>query len=146
MSKWIILLMIALVAPAFFMSGCSITGRSASTADDDLVACSLNTKVGFLEIDGSAQACHKDSYLYFMLDNMGSSTLTGLGISLESDYDLAMIIKEVIPPGETSHQGLSFGSQALDRITRLTITPLVGSGRTACRNAAVSIDISSCLS
>jgi len=140
------LLVLALVAPAFFVAGCSITGRTAEVMDEEIVGCSLNTRIGFLEMNGDAQACYRDTGIYFVIENLGSNRISGLSVRLESDYDLTMVIKGSAVPGETVQQSLNFGSQALTGVRSLTVYPLVGSAeeKSICQGAGITVALERC--
>lgn len=141
-----LLLVIALVAPVFFVAGCSITGRTAGVMDDGIVGCSLSTRIGFLEMNGEAQACYMDKGIYFVIENLGSESISGLSVVLESDYALTMVIKGTAAPGETVQQSLNFGGQALNGVRSLTVYPLVGSAeaKSICQGAGITVALKRC--
>jgi hypothetical protein len=137
-----IIIMLAL----FLLLGtaCTITGRSAEVMSDGIVACSLNTDMEFLRLNGLVQACYRENSLYFIVENTGTSQVSGLSVQLESDYNLTMTIKEPIPPGETSQQSISFGSQGISGARSLRIYPLTGPNRNVCENAAIYTELERC--
>lgn len=142
MDRYIVLLIIALIAPA--LAGCTISGQASSVLEDDIVGCSLNTDIDFMKIGDRVQACYTDSSIYFAIDNLGSNTVTGLSIELKADYDLSMFIKESVASGESKPVTIDFGSQSIDNPTTITIYPAVGKSRLLCSNIPITADIKKC--
>lgn len=140
------LVMITMMLALFMLLGtaCTITGRSAEVMKDEIVACSLNTDMEFLKLNGLVQACYRDNSLYFIVENTGTSQISGISVQLESDYDLTMTIKEPVSPGETSQQSISFGSQGIRGARSLRIYPLIGPERTVCENAGIYTELDMC--
>lgn len=139
-------MVIALVAPAFFLTGCTITGRSSDVLSEDIVACPLSTRIGFLTINDVVQACYRDSSLYFVVENAGSSQLSGFSVMLEADYNVTMLVKQKVLPGETVQESLNFGSDMLAGIKSLTVYPFVGDegGMRECAAARITALIEKC--
>jgi hypothetical protein len=145
MNKWTILIIMAIVAPVFFLGGCSITGKTSEVFTDNIVGCSLNTEIDFLRINGAAQACYRENSLYFVVDNKGINTVTGLSVYLESDYNITMLVRESIGPGESLSQDINFGNQGLRGMRSLTVYPLIGDAQgIVCSNIGITTDIEEC--
>ncbi len=140
------IVMLVLGLPALLALGCAITGQSASVLEEEIVGCSLNTQIGFLTIGDEVQACYRDSSIYFVVDNTGSNEISGLSVSLESDYDITMNIRTGIDPGVSSPQNLNFGSQKLSGVRSLRVFPMIGSGDSmvVCTGAGISIPLERC--
>ncbi len=127
------------------LSGCSITGRTSTILEEELLGCSLNTDMEFLEINDHVQACYRSNSIYFVVDNTGIDMITGLSVSIEADYRLTMLVKTLIRPGETSQHSLNFGNQELVGVKSLEIYPMVGSvDRRICKVAGISTEIKKC--
>lgn len=125
------------------LSGCTITGRSSELLNDEILSCSLGTGMAFMKIGDVVQACYSDNSIYFAVENMGTTRITGLSVSLESDYPLTMNLHDEVSPGQVSQQSLGFGSQSVAG-GKLTVYPFVGESRMLCTNAAVSVEIGRC--
>ena len=138
------ILIIALAIIAFFNTGCTITGNSADLLEQDIIGYALNTDIDFLKINGQVQACHKTDTLYFVVENIGTSEISGFSILLESDYNISIVIKENVVPGYTSQQSLNFGSQNLANVKQLTIYPLVGENNAICRESSITTELEPC--
>lgn len=136
---WMAVLLLALLV----LSGCTITGRSSDVLSDEIVECSIGTRVAFLNIGDVTQACHGDNGIYFAVENLGTTRVTGLQVMLSSDYDVTMNLRDEVAPGQVSQQSLGFGSQSVKGGT-LTVTPFVGDSRMLCTNAAVTAEITRC--
>jgi hypothetical protein len=111
-----------------------------------MAGCSLNTEIGFLRIADSVQACYKDSGIYFTIENLGSTEISGLSLKLEADYGLTMLVRGSVGPGQTLQQGLGFGSQKLSGVRSLTVYPIVEgiSGEDVCVEAAITAPLERC--
>jgi hypothetical protein len=140
------LFIIGSVAMLFFIALFAFTSKTMDAAGSILPECSLSTRIDFLRIGDSVQACYAGSNLYFAVENLGSDTISGLSVYLESDYNLTMLIREMMGPGDTKQESLSFGSQGLESAKSLTLYPLVGdiSRRNVCRDAAIHVGLEKC--
>jgi len=133
----------ALVGMMIYVTGVTITGQSAAVMEEELVGCSLNTRIGFLSIDDIDQVCYRDDSLYFTVENLGSSELSGMMVHLESDYELTMLIKRELGAGEAMQQELLFGQQDMSGARSLTVYPVIGD-RTVCDDSGITIDLKRC--
>ena len=136
--------MLALAVPVLFIAACDITGQTSKALNEDIIGCSINTDVDFLQINDLVQACHRGSSLYFIIENTGTTQVSGLDVHLLSDYNITMLIKEQIEPGGTSQQNLNFGSQEITGSMSLTIYPAIGEARTVCRGSGITTMLNKC--
>ncbi|MFC1741551.1 hypothetical protein ACFL3V_03375 [Nanoarchaeota archaeon] len=139
----LIWLFLAIMALCLFV-GIELTGKSAAITRDEMIDCSLGTEIGFITINDIVQACYTDNAIYFAVDNVGTTRLSGLNVKLDADYDLDMIIKESIEPGHSSSHNLNFGNQGMRGMDVLTLYPLTGKDRVACSHARVQIFLERC--
>ena len=139
-------MLVALLGLGMYVVGVSITGQSASILEHEIVGCSLNTNIEFLMIDGKEQVCFDGNRLHFAVENTGTSEITGMNVMLAADYDVTMVIRKLILPGNLAQQDLSFGSQTMDGKRVLTVYPVVGEGihKTVCDNSAITVEVGDC--
>lgn len=146
MRLFTLFMLLALIGLGIYVTGVSITGQSAALMERELVGCSLSTGIDFLRIDNTPQACYKDNRIYFSVENIGSSEISGLLVKLEADYDLTMRLKDELATGSMSQHDLGFGAQSLSGVKLLTVEPMItaGGGSTLCDNAAISVALEKC--
>ncbi len=139
-------MLVALLGLSMYVVGVSITGRSASVLEYEIIGCSLNTNLDFMKIDNKEQVCFDGKKLHFSVENVGTGDISGMSVFLDADYDVTMVIRDEILQGAISQQDLSFGGQELSGIRMLTVYPVVGDGvhRTVCENSAISVEVDKC--
>ncbi len=69
-----------------------------------------------------------------------------MSVLLAADYDVTMMIRKPLLPGELAQQDLSFGSQTMAGRRMLTVYPMVGEGihKTVCDNSAITVEVGDC--
>jgi hypothetical protein len=132
------------MALIFFMLVFALAGRTVETAAKDAAGCSLSTRIDFLRINDEVQACYAGSSLYFAVENLGSDTLSGLSVYLESDYNLTMLVKGSILPGSAKQQSLNLGAQSIANPNSIVLYPVVGDSRDVCRDAGIRTELAEC--
>jgi hypothetical protein len=139
-------LLIIIAIATILIAGCTITGNTPTMTTEEVIGCSLNTEIDFLTINDRIQACYRGSSIYFAIDNTGSNIVTGLSVYLQSDYNITLLIKGNIDPGESIPQNINFGIQELRDVRSLTVYPLTGDpkNKIVCRNAAIQTEIEAC--
>jgi hypothetical protein len=138
------LFILILAAIAMLNIGCAITGKTSEVLNENIISCSLNTEIGFLVINDEAQACYRESGLYFVIENTGSEMIHGLSILLYSDYNITMVIHEEMAPGDIMYQNLNFGTQTLGGVKSLTLFPFIGENEVFCRDATIGVELPRC--
>jgi len=137
---------IAAVIILFFVTGCSITGKSSAILKDEITGCQINTQLEVLRIGDVEQACYKENSVYFAVENRGSTTITGFSIFLESDYNVSMLVRSSVKPGETKSQQLFFGSQNMDGMKSMIVYPMIGdpAEKIICRDSKLTLELNKC--
>ena len=138
------LMIIGSVAILFFIVVFAIAGKTLDTATKAASSCSLNTRIDFLKINDQVQACYKDNSIYFAVENLGSDTISGLSVYLESGFNLTMLVKGQIEPGSAKQQSLNFGSQSIADVKSMMLYPVVGELREVCTDAGVKAVLEKC--
>lgn len=127
-----------------FTAGCAVTGKTSEVLNEDIIGCSLSTEIGFLTINDDIQACYRESSLYFVIENTGTEMINGLSISLQSDYNITMVIHEEMAPGDIMYQNLNFGTQMLGGVKSLSLLPFIGENEVFCRDATIQVELDRC--
>jgi hypothetical protein len=135
-------ILIIIAAIAFFVAGCAITGKTSAVLKDEILGCGIDTQIDILKIDDIEQACYKDNGVFFAVENMGSTSISGFSVFLESDYNITMNIRSSLKPGETKQEQLFFGNQKLNGIKSLSISPSIEGN--ICDMAGIRLEIRRC--
>jgi hypothetical protein len=138
------LMIIGSVAILFFIVVFAMAGKTVDNATKAASSCSLNTRIDFLKINDQVQACYKDNSIYFAVENLGSDTISGLSVYLESGFNLTMLVKGSISPGAAKQQSLNFGPQSIADVKSMTLYPVVGESREVCADAGVKAVLEKC--
>lgn len=142
----IISCIIVVLCLALALSGCSATLTGNTVLSEAVFDCSISTDIEIFTINDVPQACYRDNGVYFTVDNMGSSYIEGLTVTIDAEYDLTMDLLEPIRAGGVAEYGLSSGTQKLTNVDSMIIRPIIDSGRGSivCDAASIKVDLKRC--